>query len=146
MAPHPEVEHLSPSLRAIMQLAAKGLTNPQIAGQVGLPESTVKLRIREILQRMGARSRTELVAMLDVRAADFKDVPLSTRMQQIVEMIHAGCSNKEIGRELGIAEATVKVHVKSILGRTQVRNRTQLASWWRAHLAAGGASRQGVAA
>jgi hypothetical protein len=40
-----------------------------------------------------------------------------------------GASNKHIARELNIAEATVKVHVKSLLGKIGVKNRTQAAMW-----------------
>jgi two-component system nitrate/nitrite response regulator NarL len=40
-----------------------------------------------------------------------------------------GASNKMIARTLGIAEATVKVHVKAILRKLNVANRTQAAIW-----------------
>jgi two-component system nitrate/nitrite response regulator NarL len=40
-----------------------------------------------------------------------------------------GLSNKTIARELDIAEATVKVHVKGLLRKTQMANRTQAAVW-----------------
>jgi hypothetical protein len=40
-----------------------------------------------------------------------------------------GASNKHIARELNIAEATVKVHVKGLLGKIGVKNRTQAAVW-----------------
>lgn len=38
-----------------------------------------------------------------------------------------GASNKEIARNLGILESTVKVHLKSIYRQLHVRNRTQAA-------------------
>jgi len=38
-------------------------------------------------------------------------------------------SNKQIARQFEITEATVKVHVKSILRKTGTRNRTQVAVW-----------------
>ncbi|HLZ78626.1 MAG TPA: LuxR C-terminal-related transcriptional regulator, partial [Sphingomonas sp.] len=40
-----------------------------------------------------------------------------------------GDANKVIARKLGIAEATVKVHVKAILRKLHVLNRTQAAIW-----------------
>ena len=39
-------------------------------------------------------------------------------------MIAGGCSNREIGTALGIAEATVKWHVNIILSRLDVGDRT----------------------
>jgi two-component system nitrate/nitrite response regulator NarL len=40
-----------------------------------------------------------------------------------------GNSNKVIARELDVCEATVKVHVKAILRKLEVNNRTQAAMW-----------------
>ena len=45
-----------------------------------------------------------------------------------------GESNKVIARKLDVAEATIKVHVKTILRKVQVKNRTQAAIWAAAHL------------
>jgi two-component system nitrate/nitrite response regulator NarL len=39
-----------------------------------------------------------------------------------------------IARELGLAEATVKVHVKAILRKVKVSNRTQAAMWAQQHM------------
>jgi two-component system nitrate/nitrite response regulator NarL len=44
-----------------------------------------------------------------------------------------GDSNKSIARKIGIADATVKVHVKAILRKLQVQNRTQAAIWAKNH-------------
>ena len=40
-----------------------------------------------------------------------------------------GLSNKMIGNKLGIAESTVKVHVKHILGKVGLRTRVEAAVW-----------------
>jgi len=54
---------------------------------------------------------------------------LSPREHAILEYLMRGASNKVIARELAIAEATVKVHVKSLLRKVRVNNRTQAAMW-----------------
>jgi len=54
---------------------------------------------------------------------------LSTRELAIVRCLVDGDPNKVIARKLNIAEATVKVHVKAILRKIQVKNRTQAAVW-----------------
>ncbi|AOO82148.1 response regulator transcription factor [Bosea vaviloviae] len=54
---------------------------------------------------------------------------LSGREVSILEGLMLGESNKVIARKLEIAEATVKVHVKAILRKLRVRNRTQAAMW-----------------
>jgi two-component system, NarL family, nitrate/nitrite response regulator NarL len=40
-----------------------------------------------------------------------------------------GSPNKVIARKLDMAEATVKVHIKSLLRKIEVGNRTQAAIW-----------------
>jgi two-component system nitrate/nitrite response regulator NarL len=40
-----------------------------------------------------------------------------------------GASNKQIAYELKISDGTVKVHVKAILKKIHVQNRTQAAIW-----------------
>lgn len=54
---------------------------------------------------------------------------LSSREHDILQCIVEGASNKVIARRLDIAEATVKVHIKAILRKIHVRNRTQAAVW-----------------
>lgn len=58
------------------------------------------------------------------------DMPaLSDRESLILRCLVQGDSNKHIARELAVAEATVKVHIKAILRKTRLRNRTQAAIW-----------------
>lgn len=54
---------------------------------------------------------------------------LSAQEILILSKLVRGDSNKAIARKMLIAEATVKVHVKAILRKIQVRNRTQAAIW-----------------
>jgi two-component system NarL family response regulator len=50
---------------------------------------------------------------------------LSAREMEVLELIVKGRSNREIGEDLGISEATVKWHVNIILSRLNVSDRTQ---------------------
>jgi DNA-binding CsgD family transcriptional regulator len=50
--------------------------------------------------------------------------PLSERELEILKMVCAGASNKEIGTALFITEGTVKNHLSNILGKLGVRDRT----------------------
>jgi DNA-binding CsgD family transcriptional regulator len=54
---------------------------------------------------------------------------LSPREKSIMQCLIEGASNKTIARKIDIAEATVKVHVKAILRKIRVHNRTQAAIW-----------------
>ena len=57
------------------------------------------------------------------------DARLSTRELEILSYIAAGESNKLIARTCNLAESTVKIHLKAILRKIHVRNRTQAAVW-----------------
>jgi len=66
-----------------------------------------------------------------VTATEFEHdrVPLSQREFDVLNCIMAGYANKVIARQLEISEATIKVHVKAILRKLKVVNRTQAAIW-----------------
>ena len=63
------------------------------------------------------------------------DVPsLSRREMLILRMLMQGASNKTIALKLVITESTVKVHMKAILRKLRLQNRTQAAIWARNHI------------
>jgi DNA-binding NarL/FixJ family response regulator len=57
------------------------------------------------------------------------DRKLSPREAEVLSRLANGESNKLIARTLNIADATVKVHVKALLRKIGVINRTQAALW-----------------
>jgi two-component system nitrate/nitrite response regulator NarL len=84
----------------------------------------------------GADPRDNLALRLTpVRSSDRASVQspeiplLSGREEAILDGLVRGLSNKQIARECSITEATVKVHMKSILRKIRVSNRTQAAIW-----------------
>ncbi|QFT77365.1 response regulator transcription factor [Erythrobacter sp. THAF29] len=64
---------------------------------------------------------------------EMEDANLSARECDVLCCLMAGYSNKVIARELDVCEATVKVHVKAILRKLDVSNRTQAAMWASTH-------------
>jgi two-component system nitrate/nitrite response regulator NarL len=61
---------------------------------------------------------------------------LSERESQMIRYLSRGSCNKVIARQLGITEATVKVHLKNVYRKLRVANRTQAALWGQSNLAA----------
>lgn len=59
---------------------------------------------------------------------------LTPRELEVAEKIAAGCTNKDIARELGISEQTVKHHVSSIFDKVGVSTRLELALFAVEHL------------
>jgi LuxR family transcriptional regulator, maltose regulon positive regulatory protein len=51
--------NLSPREEEVLRLISVGLSNAAIANQLYISESTVKVHVRHILEKLGARSRTE---------------------------------------------------------------------------------------
>jgi two-component system nitrate/nitrite response regulator NarL len=62
-------------------------------------------------------------------ASEPPESDLSRREIEILRCLTNGQSNKVIAKNLAIAEATVKVHVKRILRKANANNRTQAALW-----------------
>jgi len=54
---------------------------------------------------------------------------LTSRERDILKQIAKGLSNKLIARELNISDGTVKVHVKHILKKLELRSRVEAAVW-----------------
>ena len=80
-------------------------------------------------QLVEALSSAEPPDALGMRIANI----LSPREVEVLAVLGEGQSNKLIARRCGIAEATVKVHVKAILRKLKARNRTEAAVWAHDH-------------
>lgn len=63
------------------------------------------------------------------RPTQLADAGLTEQEQRILEQLVDGKSNKLIARDLNIAEGTVKVHVKHLLKKLNLRSRVEAAVW-----------------
>ncbi|UEM07216.1 response regulator transcription factor (plasmid) [Skermanella rosea] len=113
-------------LRAAMGAGADGFLSKDVS-----PEALIQsLQLVMLGERVFP---TNLAAML----LDISSAPsplnsvrgLSPREQEILQLLVTGASNKLIAIRLGITEATVKVHLKTLLRKIDVNNRTQAAIW-----------------
>ena len=52
---------------------------------------------------------------------------LTRRQREILSLVGAGLSNRDIAARTGLTEGTVKLHVSNILKRLGARNRTEAA-------------------
>jgi DNA-binding NarL/FixJ family response regulator len=58
-----------------------------------------------------------------------KNIPLSNRELEVLQLVAKGFSNREISESLFISEHTVKSHLKNILSKLHLDNRVQLTSY-----------------
>jgi two-component system nitrate/nitrite response regulator NarL len=73
-------------------------------------------------------------AIKSSHAPDSEPEPLTRREIEILKLLIEGYSNKLIGRRLDIAEGTVKVHIKHILKKLNLKTRVEAAVWAAANL------------
>ena len=66
-------------------------------------------------------------AAIAVAPAPATHAALTPTQIRVLRGVHSGLLNKQIAFDLGIAEATVKVHMTALMRKLNVRNRTQAA-------------------
>jgi DNA-binding NarL/FixJ family response regulator len=75
----------------------------------------------KILNEFAVQARRKAAAQLEEE--------LSAREKDVLQSLATGLTNKEIGNKLGIAENTVKNHLKNILSKLHLENRVQAATF-----------------
>lgn len=96
---------------------------------VARDHATSEMGERRTAQARRLGERLDQAGLLEyVAAAQRPDEPLTSRQQQIAELVVEGLTNQEIAGRLGISTATVRSHVTHMLARLGLRSRTQLAA------------------
>jgi DNA-binding CsgD family transcriptional regulator len=109
-------EAAAPIATAAMEIAER-LGAAWLASELESLAARARLRLGEPGEEAGAP------------AADEDDEPfgLTPRERQVLALVAAGATNREIGRQLYMAEKTASVHVSRILAKLDVRSRTEAA-------------------
>jgi DNA-binding NarL/FixJ family response regulator len=119
----------SPNARVIVLTSFEGDTDIERALAAGARGYVVKGMVREELlgaiRAVHSGKKHVHGAVAERLAEHLGSEKLSERELQVLAEMAAGKRNKEIGAELSIAEDTVKMHVKNILGKLQVNDRTE---------------------
>jgi len=102
------------------------------AGAIGyLLKDTKAAELRQAI-KAAAQGQVQLSPKAAARlmrevAAPDRPEALSEREVEVLRLLARGRANKEIARDLSIAEKTVKTHVSNILGKLNLTDRTQAA-------------------
>ena len=118
-----------PTARIIVLTTYQGDQDIHRALEAGAQAYLLKKMVRtELLQtirevKAGQRHISPPVAAL---LAEYTPrMSLTPRERDVLQLVAKGLRNKEIGASLKIAEETVKIHVRNILGKLEVLDRTQ---------------------
>ncbi|MBJ6124669.1 LuxR C-terminal-related transcriptional regulator [Microvirga splendida] len=112
-------------------------------GEVVFPSAAFLHAISDVRSENDAWKETSVITVPPTHAPvgfESHESPirtLSSREAEILQCLMQGAPNKVIARKLDVAEATVKVHIKAILRKIRVANRTQAAMWAVSHLSGG---------
>jgi len=122
----PEIEVIA--LTSVLESAA--VIGAVRAGAIGyLLKDTQAPELRRAIKAAAAGQvqlspQASAYLMREVRTPEMTEV-LTEREMEVLRLLVQGQSNKEIARDLQIAEDTVKTHVKHILAKLGVQSRTQ---------------------
>jgi DNA-binding NarL/FixJ family response regulator len=124
-----KIKGKSPNARIIVLSSHEGDVDIQRALEAGVQGYVVKGIVRnellEIIRSVHAGKRRIPAALAQKLAEHMADEPISPRELEVLSLMAAGKRNKEIAGELSIAEDTVKMHVRNILSKLQVNDRTE---------------------
>lgn len=127
-----EIRHDFPAARIIVLTTYDGDEDIYRALQAGARGYLLKDMSGDDLMdaiRTVHAGRSRIPPAVAQRLADRLGGPdLTTRELEVLKLIVSGKSNKEIGRDLFISEATVKTHINSLLSKLGVSDRTQAAT------------------
>jgi DNA-binding NarL/FixJ family response regulator len=124
-----KIRDKSPNARIIVLSSHEGDADIQRALEAGAQGYVAKGIVREELlatiRSVHAGKRRLPAAVAQKLAEHMADEPISPRELEVLLLMAAGKRNKEIAGELSIAEDTVKMHVRNILSKLQVNDRTE---------------------
>jgi DNA-binding NarL/FixJ family response regulator len=119
----------SPDARIVVLSSHEGDVDIKRALEAGAQGYVVKGIVRgellDIIRSVHAGKRRLPAALAQKLAEHMADDQISPRELEVLSLMAAGKRNKEIAGELSIAEDTVKMHVRNILSKLQVNDRTE---------------------
>ena len=124
-----KIRDKSPNAHIVVLSSHEGDVDIRRALEAGAQGYVVKGLVREELletiRSVQSGKRRLPAAVAQKMAEHITDEPISSRELEVLSHMAAGRRNKEIADQLAIAEDTVKMHVRNILSKLQVNDRTE---------------------
>jgi DNA-binding NarL/FixJ family response regulator len=124
-----KIKDKCPNARVIVLSSHEGDVDIQRALEAGaqgyVAKGIVREELLESIRSVHAGKRRLPSAVAQKLAEHIADEAISPRELEVLSLMAAGKRNKEISSELSIAEDTVKMHVRNILSKLQVNDRTE---------------------
>jgi DNA-binding NarL/FixJ family response regulator len=89
-----------------------------------LPKTTLRAELLEAIRLVHSGGLYQPANIRARVAARRQRIPLSPRESEVLQLIAKGLANKEIADRLGLSEPTVKTHVRHLLTKLEVPDRT----------------------
>lgn len=133
---HGSPRPLSPRERQVLMLLKEGMSNRDIATNLGLKGSTVNTYLGALYNKLGVANRGQLIACDGDDPACFATPAgggsgevgaptLSTRDQAVLAMLEKRLSNREIAQRLGMPLATLKYNLGRLYAKLGAASRAQ---------------------
>jgi DNA-binding NarL/FixJ family response regulator len=124
-----KIKTRSPNARIIVLSSHDGDVDIQRALEAGaqgyVAKGLVRDELLDVIRSVHSGKRRLPAAVAQKLAEHMADEPISPRELEVLSLMAGGKRNKEIAGELSIAEDTVKMHVRNILSKLQVSDRTE---------------------
>ena len=124
-----KIRDKAPNARIIVLSSHDGDVDIQRALEAGaqgyVAKGIVRGELLETIRSVHVGKRRLPAAVAQKLAEHMADETISPRELEVLSLMAGGKRNKEIAGELSIAEDTVKMHVRNILSKLQVNDRTE---------------------
>jgi two-component system, NarL family, nitrate/nitrite response regulator NarL len=99
----------------------------QAGARAYIPKTSTPDYFAQVLQMLLAGGTSIPADILLESTGDDSGWELSTREREVLKGVALGQSNKEIGRDLGLAEVTIKLHLRNLFRKMGARSRAEVA-------------------
>jgi len=118
-----------PNARVLMLSVDEGEEDVYRAMQAGaagyLPKSTQLQELLRAIRAIHAGEKYLPPALADRLAERGSGATLTTREREVLELASKGLTNREIGQTIGCSETTAKWHLKNVMQKLEVTDRTE---------------------